>query len=144
MDWVEPMGWTIFFITIIIKLSRKKKKKKKSHLPLGLSKPIRRPNPPEEPDQNQFDPTTSVVCDESSPPEIDSSGSVSVSLPPKPETQLPARNPDSDEKNSRSQRKNLDSGNISRKFGGILTGSGKISSNPVRFQLDLAKSQRFR
>ena len=66
-------------------------------------------------------------------------------------TQIPARNPDSGEKNSRIQRKkpisrpkNPDSGDISRRSGEILTGSGEISSNPMRLPPDLAKSHRFR
>ena len=112
---------------------------------LGLSKPIRDPTHPEDPietDPKPADPTILTVNDGSSPPETDSGGSVSVSIPSKPE---PTREkPKSQQvKFQNSTKKNPDSRDISRRFGEILTGSSEISSNPMRLPPGLAKSHRF-
>ena len=45
---------------------------------------------------------------------------------------------------SRSRQKNPDFSDISCRSDEILTGSGQISTNPMRFPLDLAKSHRIR
>ena len=135
---------------------------------LGLSKPIRDPTHPEDPtgtDPKPADPTISVVGGGFSPHRNRLRRVGFGFYPPKPEKpeptgekprfrqepQIPARNPDSGEKNSRIQRKkprsrpkNPDSGDISRRSDEILTGSGEISSNPMRLPPDLAKSHRFR
>ena len=113
-------------------------------LRLGLSKPNRDPTHPEDPtgtDPKPVDPIIPVVGGGFSPHRNRL----------RQEPPIPARNPDSGEKNSRIQRKkprsrpkNPDSGDISCRSGEILIGSGEISSNPMRLPPDLAKSHRFR
>ena len=122
-------------------------------LALRLSKPSRKPNPPEKTNQIRSDtgqPNYSSGRWQVFPTRNQFQRVDFGFPPPKPDKLEPTnKNPDSSEKPifrqkfSKSRRKNPDSSDISHRSSKILTESSEISSNLMRHLLDLGFSRRF-